>query len=106
MGTMNEASPLLEASPQEVNNDRFKRARGRQFDGFDRRTEGSWKGSYSFVQMADTQFGLLSGMKAVQWMRRINALTCGLTKRCIPIPEDANAELSSEQAYQLEVDFT
>ena len=39
---------------------RFLRARGRGFLGFDYEAEGEWKGDFTFVQLADTQLGMLN----------------------------------------------
>ena len=86
-------------------NPRFLLAQSRGLVGYDKSSQGTWSGSYTFVQMADTQFGLMSAMKKAQRLRMVNALTCGLTKPLIPIPLDLSPSLTVAAAYAEEIAF-
>jgi len=52
---------------------------GRRYPLLTADREGSWRGGFSFVQMADTQFGLSSTVKRNQYLRWLAKIfTCGL----------------------------
>lgn len=89
-----------------VEGDRFLRATNRGFRGLEEATEGEWRGPYNFVQMADTQLGLMKQMKGMQWMRYVNSFTFGATKGLMPIPLDLNSKITKEQSYETELDYT
>ena len=87
--------------------DRFARAVGRTFQGFDEEHEACPNAPFTFVQLADTQLGMMPAMKKVQWMRRfraIGSLSFGLidSKALVPIPLDLQPDLSEEAAYEAE----
>ena len=64
---------------------------------------GEWRGDFSFVQLADTQFGLLQAMKRLWWVQHVGTLTCGLLK--YPVPRDEAPALDAEEAYAKELLF-
>jgi 3',5'-cyclic AMP phosphodiesterase CpdA len=47
---------------QSASSSRFKRAQDRKFIGFDYANEGKWSGPYSFVQLADSQIGMMASI--------------------------------------------
>jgi hypothetical protein len=61
-----------------------------------------WSGPHEFVQLADTQFGMTSALKGVQYLNWINWLTCELTRRKIPVPADMQPGMSAAAADELE----
>lgn len=64
---------------------------------------GDWRGPFSFVQLADTQFGLLPAMKKLWWVRWLKTLSFGWID--FNVPEDAAPELDDDEAYAKELAF-
>lgn len=90
----------------------FLGARDRGYACLDLESQGEWReDGFTFVQLADTQFGLLSATKPQQWMRRlrvIEPMTCGLVKgnELIPLPLDGRPDMTEEDAYEEEKAFS
>lgn len=87
--------------------DRFLRATGRTFQGFDC-PRGAQK--FRFVQLADPQLGMMPAMKKAQWMRAFRAigpLTGGCVdhRSLVPIPLDLQPQMSEDDAYEAEKDM-
>ncbi|QDT09641.1 metallophosphoesterase [Planctomycetes bacterium K23_9] len=47
--------------PTAIASDRFRQARDHTFQSFDAQSERNWRGTYFFLQLADTQYGMLTG---------------------------------------------
>jgi len=67
--------------------DRFFGGKNRFHPFLTREAQGEWKSDFYFVQMADTQFGLMGAVKQSQMT-------------------DLQPELSSEEVYELELEMT
>ena len=72
-----------------------------------------WSGSFRFVQMADTQMGLLAAMGKYWWLRALNRGTCGLVRKAgVPVLDimerkDGESALehvtyTADEAYEVE----
>ena len=70
-----------------------------------------WRGTFTFVQIADTQLGLLASMGKLWWLRLLSSATCGLPRKLgvpvIDVMERQGEELVSrtftvDDAYNIE----
>lgn len=77
--------------------DRFAGASERVHPKLSQDLQGAWDGPFSFVQLADTQFGLLEAMKSwkLWFAQRVG----------FPVPRDGVPELSRAQSYAKELEF-
>jgi hypothetical protein len=101
-----------------IDEGRFSRARYRRYAGLVR--DDSASEEYSFVQLADTQFGMLPQIKTVQWLRSLRRVvslaTCGLKdgRSVIPVPllvgepeeEEEEATLDADALLELEIELS
>lgn len=90
---------------------RFRRARGRAFEGLSEANEASWRGEYSFVQLADPQLGMLHGDQSweeeltmlrlsVQHINRLRprfVLVSGDLCNAFPVGPQANPDAATRQ---------
>lgn len=94
---------------------RFQAAQadGRRFDGLER-SDAAADESYTFVQLADPQFGMLAFTAGLQWWRSLRPLvrlaTCGRNdgRALIPVPElGAELEdLEEEALLEMEIELS
>jgi len=88
----------------------FTRAGNRRFEGLER---CEMVEEYTFIQLADPQFGLLGATKDAQWLRNfrclVESLTFGLNdgKETIPVPiiHPRHQKQTAEELYQVEMDL-
>mmetsp|Transcript_17496 Transcript_17496/g.30836 ORF Transcript_17496/g.30836 Transcript_17496/m.30836 type:complete len:389 (-) Transcript_17496:79-1245(-) len=110
--TSTPALPVHMARAVTIDEARFLRARDRRVVGMPRES-GREEEEYTFVQLADTQFGMLPYMQTVQWLRHLRKIislaTCGLQdgKDMLPIPllDSASAELECDELLELEIEY-
>lgn len=111
MGDAANSAPKRRKSIEQIDfeRDRFILARDRGHRAFAGIKERDWQDPYTFVQMADTQFGLATGIKLAwqnpwyRFFRRVLNVTGDFWR--LPIPLDGMPMLSPESAYQMELDF-
>jgi len=126
MGLMGDYEPLvdepsvIEPTYEKNDEDRFKCARERTFKGLHlskvppspgKKKKKPASKPFTFVQLADTQLGLLSQLKDKQVTRKVatvvETITCGFVKQreIAPVAEDTRLDLTSEEAYDTEIDY-
>ena len=109
------SAPLRADDVPANTNDRFTHAKNRKFQAFDSQRERSWRHSFFFVQLADTQYGMYSGnqgferevalvQQAVAHINRLRprfVIVCGDLTNAIP-----EKERYSPQVAQFQKDFS
>mmetsp|Transcript_36669 Transcript_36669/g.79877 ORF Transcript_36669/g.79877 Transcript_36669/m.79877 type:complete len:362 (-) Transcript_36669:125-1210(-) len=91
--------------------DRFTMATDRRHLDFPKERSSAGSAPFTFVQLADTQLGLLSSVKHGQGLRRLataaETISCGFVKQreLIPVALDTRPDLTGDEAYGTELQY-